>query len=239
MLSEKTYWVILIVAFSGFALAIWFWLIPYGVIEYNLGVNLFTSSIFMVITVFFLSWLFDLREKLQWKIVEERVYSRIALNLRSILTLIIFFIEMKDMKQEKPFRNLGDYITARLEHLNEQDSIVIDEKGRKTLLDKRYKIDLETRRRDLTEIEMKYSKFFTPKIVSSLLEIENCLLDLELHIKNLRYPPISYEGYEEMILGFISQKFHKIIKEIYKLHTMGIRIPPNANLDLTIEMWKS
>lgn len=84
MLSEKAYWVILIVVFIGLALSIWFWLIPCGIVEYNLGVNLFTSSIFMLMTIVFLSWLFVFREKMYWKTVEKKVHSTIENNARAI-----------------------------------------------------------------------------------------------------------------------------------------------------------
>lgn len=70
MLSEKAYWIILIVAFTEFSL-VWFWLVPYRIVEYNLGANLFTGPIFMVLTIVFLSWLFTSGEKNQWSLVEE------------------------------------------------------------------------------------------------------------------------------------------------------------------------
>jgi glucan phosphoethanolaminetransferase (alkaline phosphatase superfamily) len=66
-ISLKIFWLALVVFFSAFALLIWVWLIPYGNLEYNLAVNLFTSSIFMVFTIVFLNVLFNARKKVSGK----------------------------------------------------------------------------------------------------------------------------------------------------------------------------
>ena len=79
-ISEKGYWLTLIAIFSIFAVLIWAVFIPKQFIEYNLGVNLFTSSIFTVLTIVFLSWLFDLREKAEWHQLEMRYFFLLNSN---------------------------------------------------------------------------------------------------------------------------------------------------------------
>jgi len=227
VIPERTYLLVLVIAFIGLALGIWFWLIPYGVLEYNFGVNLVTSSIFMVLTIIFLMWLFNLRDKIQWTNVRQKVYSRIAMNLRSIISLITYFVEMKDMKrmdESKQSCDIKEIMLARLEDLYHKESIILDKKGKSILLDKDFQIDIDVRRRHLSEIEMKYSRFLNPELVSSLIEIENCLFDLKLHITNLRYPPSKYDGFEDVMFDHIADKFQKILKEIYSLQKTGITI---------------
>lgn len=88
----ETYWLILIVGFTTSALLLWFWFIPNG-LEYNLGVNLFTSSLFMVFTIVFLSWLFTIREKRLWKPLEKDVYDVIGIELGLLFYGILDFVE--------------------------------------------------------------------------------------------------------------------------------------------------
>lgn len=104
MLSEKIYWIILIVAFAGFALSIWLVLIPYEVVEYNLGVNLFTSSIFMVLTVIFLSLLANLRERREWKNVETWVKRKMGEQLYYLFNILARFIYPKQFSPD-PLKN--------------------------------------------------------------------------------------------------------------------------------------
>jgi hypothetical protein len=92
-LSEKLYWLILIAGFTAFATLLWFWLIPCQIIEYNLAVNLFTSSIFMVLTVVFLSWLFSLRERAEWNNVKNEVFFNIRLELATLFDEILEYLE--------------------------------------------------------------------------------------------------------------------------------------------------
>jgi len=92
-MSEKLYWLILIAAFTGFGLLTWVWLIPDGIVEYNLGVNLLTSSVFMVFTIVFLSWLSRLREELQWKLARDQLHQELGARLFSISRQIFLLID--------------------------------------------------------------------------------------------------------------------------------------------------
>lgn len=83
MLSEKSYWIILIASFAIFALSIWLYFIPYHIMEYSLGVGFFTSAIFMVLTIVFLSWLFNLRETRQWEHVKKRALKLLGTRTNS------------------------------------------------------------------------------------------------------------------------------------------------------------
>jgi hypothetical protein len=94
--SEKLYWIILITVFTTVALIVWSYLFPNGVIDANLAANLFTSSIFMVLTVVFLSWLLNVREKSDWKIVEERVTEILSWHLKNILSETISLLKLPD-----------------------------------------------------------------------------------------------------------------------------------------------
>ena len=230
MLSLRPYWLVLTVIFTGFALLTWFVLIPYGIVEYNLGVNLFTSSIFMVIGIVLLTWMFKLIEEREWNCVKEKVFQRIALNLRSIISLITYFVNMSDMRRLENIKKSrtkiteNELLTARLEDLNEKVELVIDEKGKSILLNSAYIIDFEVRRRLLSEIEMKYSKFLTPSLTISLMEIQNSLIELHFKVERLRFfgTRTEYSQLREVYLRLISELFKRIIKEIYKIHKMEI-----------------
>ncbi|MCJ7631966.1 hypothetical protein MUP77_06175 [Candidatus Bathyarchaeota archaeon] len=98
MISERSYWILLIVLFAGFSLLVMFILIPYGVVEYNLGVNLFTSSVFMVLTIFFLTWMINLQEKKRSKFFQATVQSRIADHINVLSTWVQILALEKDKK---------------------------------------------------------------------------------------------------------------------------------------------
>jgi hypothetical protein len=130
LLSEKTYWFALSVAFTVLALLIWLWFIPYGILEYNLAVNLFTSSIFMVLTVVLLSWLLDLREKQEWKNVKTAVFSILSTELSLLFQELLNFVEdgpkfslslaltKREAKQERK-----DLIVEKLSKLQKKESV--------------------------------------------------------------------------------------------------------------------
>lgn len=243
MLSEKSYWIILIVTFTGIALLIWLWFIPYGIVEYNLGVNLLTSSIFMILTIVFLTWLFGLREKNQWKVVENEVYSSIRRNLRRIFTGILTYVEDADEIRESLGKMRGSetkdkFLVNELCKLKDAEEIRLDVLVVKALLEERILIEpFVTKARELSNIQLKYSKFLSPKLTLSLMKIQDYINDLESSSNLLASIKMLYEvsgkemtdeKREKMLDSFVSLIsifLEQLIEEIYTLHKMGMIFP--------------
>ena len=93
MLSERTYWVILVAGFSIVSLVIGLWIIPNRILEYNLAVNFLTSSIFMVLTIGLLTLFINLRERIVWKKVEDEVRWNISFAASEIFNGILDTVE--------------------------------------------------------------------------------------------------------------------------------------------------
>ena len=89
MLSEKTYWVILVIGLIIFVSSIEFALIPYEILDYNLGINLISESIGILFTIVFLTWLLNLRERIKWEKVEQIVFSEIGGALEHIFRSMV------------------------------------------------------------------------------------------------------------------------------------------------------
>jgi len=86
MLSEKSYWLILIISLVVFLFIDCLWIMP---TSRDIGVNLFTDAIFMMITIVFLSVIYKLREEGEWKPAERRVIGEIEENFISLMELIV------------------------------------------------------------------------------------------------------------------------------------------------------
>jgi len=240
LLSEKNYWIILIIAFTGLALSIWFWLIPQEIIEYNLGVNLFTSSIFMVVTVVFLSWLFTLRERTQWTNVKNEVYGSIQDNLSAIFDGILGVVEeglyfKQSLLSTKDRETRKKLSLDELCKLKDAKEIRLDPIMLKVFLGDRKMIfePFLSIRKSLSDIEMKYSRFFSPQLTVSLIAIQHSIELLgyagqmhaltnvsEQEIENLTN--VLKQETETIIPHMISLSFKVLIEEIYNIHKMGI-----------------
>src|SRR3990170_7165336 len=104
-MSERSYWILLIALFTGFSLSVMFLLIPYHIIEYDLGIDLFTSSVFMVLTIIFLTWIINIQEKKRSKFFQDRVQSRIADYINILSTWVEMLATEKDKKFTKLLKN--------------------------------------------------------------------------------------------------------------------------------------
>jgi hypothetical protein len=120
--SEKAYWITLVIIFTSFALVVWFYLLPFGYIDSNLAANLFTSSIFMVITIIFLSWFIGIREKQEWTKVKHVTYSKINFLLQDIVDTFDSYCEPCEEERKNretyvyyfnPFSPLESDVTLR------------------------------------------------------------------------------------------------------------------------------
>jgi len=223
MISEKSYWFLLILGFIVFALLIWFWLIPYGIVEYSLGVNLFTSSIFMVLTVIFLSYLIALREKREWRTVETWVKKMIGRQLYHVFNTLARFI------YSEPFSPAPskDEILKILEDLNEMQKPSLTDYAFNYYLPKPsdrlsfYELEALFKLRGyLNELEIKYFRFMEPEICIPLSEIQNELDAIESDFNLLKADEMAEDAIEKPMANSVL----KIMKEIYKLHKIGIPI---------------
>jgi hypothetical protein len=80
-ISEELYLSLIVIAFlfisAFFAIEIWVLPERFKFIEYEFGVGIFTSSIFLVLTVILLSSLLKVREMREWASIKEFVYKHI------------------------------------------------------------------------------------------------------------------------------------------------------------------
>jgi len=225
MLSDKVYWIILITVFIAFAFLIWLMLVPYQWIEYNLGVNLFTSSIFMVLTVIFLSLLVDLREKREWKSVEISVKRRLGKQLYYLFNILARFIYSKQFRPNPSKEEMLEILEA----LNGMKEATLDEYAYHYYFPKPlddlsvYQLDVLFRfKRYLSDLEIKYFRFFKPEIRLSLMEIQDHLDSIEADFNLVK----RFEGSQEVVEKSMPKSILGIMKEIYKLHKVGIEICP-------------
>lgn len=239
MPSERTYWIILIAGILFFASLIGLVFIPYEIVDYNLGINLISESVGMLFTIVFLSWLFSLRAKREWRAVRDSVYTHIRNHLSSIFYGILSFAENGFSEAQKYLLNIKDedngkkYIHTQLRKLKDAKKIALDSKMLSIFLKDRSFLDnfVEMARR-LGDIEDKYSRFLSPQLVISLINIQDATRVLEGSFemnRSFHIPPTNDRKWaakvESVISDMVSVSFKLLIEEIYKLHEMGIELP--------------
>lgn len=241
--SLRIFWVFLIAFFSAFALLVWFWLIPYENLEYNLGVNLFSSSIFMVLTIISLNVLLNAREKSEWKTVKDYAYSTIQDELGVVFNEILNYIE-NGLAIKMSLLHLQDKKTRNENGLSELRKLK-DAKELKLVTEElvfllEHKSQLEAFlnvSKNLSEVEIKYSRFLPPQLALSLMKIRDSIRLLEtmvqLHtsLKNLSpilsiSMPKEIQEMKDEIPKIISASFKKLMEEIDNIHKIGIEFSP-------------
>lgn len=85
MLSEKTYWIILIAGLCFFVTVDLIWIMPRAP---DLGTNLISEAIFTIFAIVFLSWLFKLRETLQYEPQKKAMLEELKREIYFISTEI-------------------------------------------------------------------------------------------------------------------------------------------------------
>ena len=239
--SLRIYWLILSAVFTLFALLVWFWLIPYGILEYNLAVNLFTSSIFTVLTIIFLNWLFIVREENEWKTVKDKVYSMVQGELGLLFDEILGYIEnglmlkISLLSLDKKTRKGASF--SELCELKDTKELKLNTEELKLFLEGKTPETFSDVAQNLSNIELKYSRFLPSQLALSLLRIQDSIRMLEtiaeLHIKIEGLNPTlraimlkPLQAMENEIPKIVSASFKILIEEIHKIHGMGIEFSP-------------
>jgi hypothetical protein len=241
--SLRIFWVLLVAGFSAFALLVWFWLIPYYNLEYNLGISLFSSSIFMVLTIVFLNVLLNAREKSEWKSVKDYVDKTIQEELGVAFNEILNYVE-NGLATKISLLQLHDRKTrnqnglSELRKLKDAKELKLGAVELASFLEHRNQLDtFLSVSKNLSEVETKYSRFLPPQLALSLMKIRDSMRLIEntvgiyMSLKSLNpalSAPISKEIHEmnEEIPKIISASFKKLIEEIDNIHKMGIEFLP-------------
>jgi hypothetical protein len=231
----ETYWFFLIAGFLAFALLIWLYLIPYGVVEYNLGVNLFTSSLFTVLTVVFMNWLYSMRERIEWRFVEKEVRSDIQVCLGEIFEEILSIVENGEEIKTSVLRIMDSDTRkkaglSQLIRLRESQEIKLEPKMLENVFrDKRYINEFSDISRRLGDIQIRYHRFLWPKLTVSLMRIQHSITLLELAFgmdQSSRKTELRaiFSEFRNLIPELVSHSFKSLINEIYSINEMGIEL---------------
>jgi len=243
MLSEKSYWFVLIVGLCTFIVIDYLWIVP---IHEGFGVNLLTDAIFMVFTIVFLTWVISFREARKWRIVGSKIRERIEYRLFKIFSDIsAYFLEptpqmLNDLEKglqgtdrmdegierekaiasslvkyyaSKETVELGEFVKAFFEQPNKDVAT--------------YLIESFKRESDFLEhIVSEYSGFLPPDLMNSIMEIEDCLDE----VINVLWV-ISMLGVQSPIdkkrsESELQSSIHKITKEIDQLNEMRLGFSP-------------
>jgi len=94
MQSEKGYWILIVASLTLFVAFVFYVLMPFQIISYDLGINLISETFGIVFTIVFLTWYIKSREIKQWKIVENKVKERISFHLDEVFfAVFMLFLE--------------------------------------------------------------------------------------------------------------------------------------------------
>lgn len=244
--SLRIFWLALVVFFSALALLIWVWLIPYGILEYNLGVNLFTSSIFMVLTIVFLYVLLNAREESEWKAVKDYVKMGIQEELGALFNEMLNYVENGlaikfSLMSSQDRKTANETALSELQKLKDAKELKLLEKELAILLGRESELKAFSEiSKNLNEVQIKYSRFLLPQLVLSLMKIRDSIRLLEYTAqmqgieKNLStFPDTPMLVKDEipkmtsaLIPKIVAISFKNMIGEIDNIHKMGIEFSP-------------
>lgn len=249
MLSRKSYWIILILGLSIFNVFNWIWIWP---IAPEIGVNLFTDTIFMIVSIIFLTWIIELQERTNWKKVKSIVLNEIGTVLSHIFRSMVLYYENGMIDWFRFIRlssTAGTEFSLYLDKLLNKE-IAIDHEKIKWLMNEPYLMEhhfLVFADR-LNNIESKYFKFLSPEIIGSIIKIQKNIFylnffrntyDLKKKVINTKEKALKtikegrsgldkFENLLELFTNFIEEYteeiFLDILKEILNLKNIGIKI---------------
>lgn len=215
MVSEKLYWLVLIVGLSCFSAIVWIFIIP---VSHDIGVNLFTESIFMVLAIVFLSLLYDLREKRRWKPIKDKIIKRLTIEqIENLFVLLQNLCEIPEGKCQNALLEL-----SKMEKMVLRSDIVDFFFQQDNL--QGYIEELGGISKGIHDIQIEYSKFLEPEIADCLMNLELYSQDLADRLRILATFKLANKNEEQR---FFNENFAplvgKAIKEVYKLYKMGIK----------------
>jgi hypothetical protein len=240
MVSERSYWLILIAGLGLFITVDLFWVFPF--LEENLlgfGVDLLVNAFFTIFTIVFLTWGISIREERRWKIVGSKVQERIDYHLHKIFDdLCTYFVEpipqAFDEISKTPsisadmvnmVKGEKTHMVLLAEYYAAQESIKLGgfakaflEKPDRTVAT--YLMENFKRERDFLEhVVSEYPDFLPPDFTFSVMEIEDYLDDV---VDAIWLVSMSRPSKDRDFGAKLGPAVHGIIKEINMLDKKGL-----------------
>lgn len=211
MISERIYWMSLIGSMGTLIIiTIGVVLVMPAYLDY--GIDIITNAGFTIFTILFLTWIVRIRENGAWKIVEDEVLARISRHLGDVL-------------REIHINFLDDTLTFHLSYVFYDAPSILGEvyagvdrvklgKMWEALLQKPFdvmhgrinrSVDNFQRQRDFLEhIMAEYSRFMKPKLVQSIMIIENeldgIIRDLQIFIASVQHKSYAEEHMRKQVI---------------------------------------
>ena len=208
MISEKSYLIILTAIFVAIAIILSLLLEPRGFVEYNLGINIITSSIFTAATIFLLSVLLTLRQDHEWKLVKNRMIETIRVNINDLFSYLLNLCEVPVDKRENALAELSkaDKITLRNDISEYLSKDSYDLEG--------YIESLQDVPRTVRNIRVEYSRLMDPKLMSPLLVIEDRCRWLAFHLRMLKR--IDFRSHKDIEEAYFQDLIASLVHGVMK-----------------------
>lgn len=237
-----------IIASIFFVLALldWFVLIPCRIWDANLGVNVLTSSIFMVFTIVLLTLVFNALDESEWKPVKDYVYRSIQAELG------LLFMEMMNYVKDgwaiqSSFMTSVDQKTSdetalsELRKLKDAAELKLDESKLQILFTHQSELNAFSEvLNNLTELQIMYHRFFPSQLTMSFMKIRDSIRGLEQMARSQKalgdmmglpktMEPIKDEmlkANSTLLRKSVSFFFKEMMQQIDNVHEMGIEFSP-------------
>lgn len=218
--SLRVFWLAPIVFFSILAVLIWVWLVPYRYLEYNLAVNLFTSSVFMVLTILFLNVLFNAREESEWKAVKDSVKMDIQGEVGALFNEMLNYIEngfaiSSNLMFLQDKKSAYTAALSELHKLIEAKELRLLETQLTFLLKQESEVKAFSEISDnISEIQVKYSQHLPSRVVLSLKNIDTSLKMVKYVVRLFKHSE-QWQS-QQVDLGTLSEAIDSMKDEIAK-----------------------
>lgn len=225
--SRAKYYIIIVVFFIILAFSTLF----YGALNpstLDLALNLFSEIWGIIATILLLMYMVEYRDYKEWKNSEKQVNKRLGLQLYAIFDILARFVypnqyELRPSKKE---------VTRILEELNKMKDPPLTKYVYQNFLPKPVDStalflleNLFEYKQNIVELEMKHSRFLQQDLAYSLMEIHDNLNSVKNYFNLLKTYPDNVQ-LPKVIEQAMPKAVFRIMKELYKIHKMGIEIRP-------------
>lgn len=226
--SRAKYYAFVVVFLIALDLFILYYLVP---INPDLNLNLFSEIWGIIATVLLLMVVIEYREYKEWKTSEKQVNKRLGLQLYGIFDILARFVyptpyELRPSKEE---------VTRILKELNTMKDPPLTKYVYQNFLPKPVDSaslflleNLFEYKQNIVELEMKYSRFLQQDLMYSLMEIHDNLNSIKNYFNLLKTYPNDVQ-LPKVIEQAMPKPVFRIMKELYKIHKMGLEIRPKQS----------
>jgi hypothetical protein len=203
----------------------------YSVFQNQIALTIFVTLLASLLFFFFEKYVLGFKNVIRWKKISQKVSSELDRELNGLLADIsnicgfdTAFVSNGEVSEDEIHKIVSTKIISQIQKIVKDNDAKVSEDYRALLLDGKFGILFENRKRYLEDFEIKYKEFLSTEAIMRLIDMQRALklIDQQIIIRNKGIKNKLRFSSDEQVIEVIESQILILVNGIHFFMKEGI-----------------